>query len=98
MRSRGFDATLAPPVAILFRAVGGKESVYTYDRASSRLSCHQGFKACGRDFVGIAGSFRDCRRGLSLRGEDEFCARDDFSGAIRAVIGVYWRRSLGRLI
>jgi hypothetical protein len=37
--------------------------------------------------------------GRSLRGEDEFCVEDDFSGAIRAVTGViFGTRLLGRLI
>jgi len=42
---------------------------------------------------------RVCHRGRSLRGEDEFCVEDDFSGAIRAVTGViFGARLLGRLI
>lgn len=74
--------------------------MYFQDPPSSYLSCHQDFKARGRDFVGILGSFRRvCHRGRSLRGEDEFCVEDDFSGAIRTVTGVvFGARLLGRLI
>ena len=40
-----------------------------------------------------------CRRGRSLRGEDESCVEDDFSGAIRTATGViFGARLLGRLI
>ena len=36
---------------------------------------------------------------MVLRGEDEFCVEDDFSGAIRAVTGVIFGARLpGRLI